>query len=246
MEQYVDTEGNKICCFGPFSKEATGKVFRYGLIMIILLTLCGFLADLDIGWTAAGGGVFAMLWDALCKHNVPDRIFARVNWELLVFFSGLFVVIEGLQQTKIPGQLLDNVEEYTRVDTIHGVCIFTAIITIGCNIFNNVPLTLLVGLAVSDCVINEDGEEVCEKYMESIGNTELAWILLAWVATVSGNLTLMGSVANLIVAEEGKHYFEMSFTYYSKFGFPVTCITLYAGVFIICLMWEATGQKMSQ
>jgi Na+/H+ antiporter NhaD/arsenite permease-like protein len=49
--------------------------------------------------------------------------------------------------------------------------------------------------------------------METIGDPDLAWILLAWVSTVAGNLTLMGSVANLIVAEEGKHYFEMSFSY---------------------------------
>merc|ERR1711943_113127 len=68
----------------------------------------------------------------------------------------------------------------------------------------------------------------------TIGCPNLAWILLAWVSTVAGNLTLMGSVANLIVAEEGKHYFEMSFPYYSKFGFPITCLTLYIGVAIIC------------
>eukprot|EP00041_Stephanoeca_diplocostata_P020602 m.464322 g.464322 ORF g.464322 m.464322 type:complete len:52 (+) comp21616_c3_seq23:4293-4448(+) len=50
----------------------------------------------------------------------------------------------------------------------------------------------------------------------------------------------MGSVANLIVAEEGKNYFELSFVYYSKFGFPITVITLYLGVAIICLLWHAT------
>ena len=238
---YVDTEGNKILMFGPFSKETTGKCFRYSLITTIIMTLACFLADLDIGWTAAGGGVFAMFLDAICNHKTPDRIFARVNCELLVFFSGLFIVIEGLQETEIPGQLLDHVEELMNVETVAGVCAFTAIITVGCNIFNNVPLTLLVGTAVSDCVI-VDGVKTCEAFMDSIGDSHLAWILLAWVATVSGNLTLMGSVANLIVAEEGKHYFEMSFSYYSKIGFPVTIITLYVGVTIICCLYKMTGQ----
>jgi len=240
LESYVDTEGNRICCFGPFAKETNQKAFRYSLIGTIVLTLACFLADMDIGWTAAGGGVFAMFLDAVFNHKVPDRIFARVNWELLVFFSGLFIVIEGLQRTLIPGQLLDEVEDLMNVSTFSGVCFFTAIITIGCNIFNNVPLTLLVGLAVS--YNPESGQD--EKFMESIGNTELAWILLAWVTTVSGNLTLMGSVANLIVAEEGKHYFEMSFMYYSKFGFLITIITLYVGVAIICSMWAMTGESM--
>jgi Na+/H+ antiporter NhaD/arsenite permease-like protein len=237
LETYVDTEGNKICMCGPFAKETNSLLFRYSLILLIFVTLAGFLADLDIGWTAAGGGVAAMLLDAVINHRVPDRIFARINWELLIFFSGLFVVIEGLQETKLPGQMLEQVEDVMAIDTISGVCIFTALITIGCNVFNNVPLTLLVGLA-SNCYVNEAGDEVCVKFMESLGDAHLAWILLAWVATVSGNLTLMGSVANLIVAEEGKHYFEMSFTYYSKFGFPITIVTLYVGVGIICAMYH--------
>lgn len=229
-------EGNNVCCFGPFTKASNSKGFRYCLIFAIVLTLAAFLADFNIGWTAAAGGVGGMALDAVFNHKVPDRIFARVNWELLVFFSGLFIVIEGLQHTMIPGQLLDMIDDVMRVDNIGGICAFTAIITIGCNIFNNVPLVLLVGLATS--YDEDNGIDI--PFMDSIGDPDLAWILLAWVSTVAGNLTLMGSVANLIVAEEGKHYFEMSFTYYSKFGFPITVVTLYLGVAIICLLWQAT------
>jgi Na+/H+ antiporter NhaD/arsenite permease-like protein len=230
-----DGVGNSICCvFGPYKMETQRRLFRKLLIFAIIGTLAGFLADLDIGWCAAAGGLSAMFLDSVVNHKVPDRIFARVNWELLVFFSGLFIVIEGLQKTMIPGQLLDMVEDVMNVESIAGVCAFTAIITVGCNIFNNVPLVLLVGLASS----YDDGEGVELQFMETIGDPELAWILLAWVATCAGNLTLMGSVANLIVAEEGKHYFEMSFSYYTKFGFPITIVTLYVGVAIICGMWS--------
>lgn len=233
----MDTVGNTICCFfGPYSKDTNAKTFRYVLIMVILATLAAFLADMSIGWTASAGGVSAMFLDAMINHKTPDRIFARVNWELLVFFSGLFIVIEGLQQTMLPGQLLDLIDDAMRVDSIGGICAFTAIITIGCNIFNNVPLVLLVGLAVS----YDEVDGVDKPFMDSIGNADLAWILLAWVSTVAGNLTLMGSVANLIVAEEGKHYFELSFVYYSKFGFPITVVTLYVGVAIIYILWHAT------
>lgn len=234
----VESEGNTVCCFGPYDRETNSKAFRYSLIFAIAATLICFLADLNIGWTAAAGGVGAMALDATFNHKVPDRIFARVNWELLVFFSGLFIVIEGLQETKIPGQLLDRVDTYMDVETISGVCAFTAIVTVGCNIFNNVPLVLLIGLADSYDDIAEDG--TVKTFMQTIGDENLAWILLAWVATVAGNLTLMGSVANLIVAEEGKHYFEMSFSYYTKFGFPITVVTLYVGVAIICGLWGIT------
>merc|ERR1719218_485886 len=116
----VDTEGNKVCCFGPLEKESNSKLFRYSLILAIVATLACFLGNLNIGWTAAAGGVGAMSLDAIFNHKVPDRIFARVNWELLVFFSGLFIVIEGLQHTMIPGQLLDMIDHTMRVDNIGG------------------------------------------------------------------------------------------------------------------------------
>nr|AOW69306.1 low silicon 2-like 2 [Stephanoeca diplocostata] len=171
------TEGNTICCFfGPYSSDTNAKSFRCVLVMVILVTLAAFLANLSIGWTASAGGVSAMFLDAMFNHKTPDRIFARVNWELLVFFSGLFIVIEGLQHTMLPGQLLDLIDDDMRVDNIGGICAFTAIITIGCNIFNNVPLVLLVGLALS----YDETDGIEKPFMDSIGNADLAWILLAW------------------------------------------------------------------
>ena len=143
------------------------------------------------------------------------------------------------QETELPGYVLEVFGSFMRVDSVGGVCAFTAIVTIGCNIFNNVPFTLLIGLA-DVIMVNADGSEYEVPFMTTIGDPDLAWILLAWVATVAGNLTLMGSVANLIVAEEGKHYFELSFGYYSKFGFPITCVTLYVGAAIICALWVFT------
>ena len=92
----LNTEGNKICCFKPESSQTNRSIFRYALLIIIVGTLTCFLLDiLSIGWIAAGGACIAIAFDAIISHKVPDRILARVNWELLVFFSGLFVVIEG-------------------------------------------------------------------------------------------------------------------------------------------------------
>lgn len=229
----IDNAGNKVCCVGPLERSTAQKLSRAVLLLIITITLICFLADLlTIGWIAAGGGCAAMFMDAVLNKKVPDRIFAKVNWELLIFFCGLFVVIEGLQETELPGYALESFGEYIRVDSAGGLIWFVVIVTLGCNVFNNVPFTLLIGLA--DTVVN--GVEV--PFMDTIGDPDLAWILLAWVATVAGNLTLMGSVANLIVAEEGKQYFELTFGYYSKFGIWITTITLFLGSFIIYGLWH--------
>ena len=55
----------------------------------------------------------------------------------------------------------------------------------GRNIFNNVPLVHVVGLAMS----YDEADGIVIPFMKSIGDPDLAWILLAWVATVAGNLT---------------------------------------------------------
>jgi Na+/H+ antiporter NhaD/arsenite permease-like protein len=218
LEELPTLDDNSVCCLGPFKRETLQVFFRNMLVVVILLTLGAFLADLDIGWTAAGGGVAAMALDATVNHKSPERILARVNWELLIFFSGLFIVIAGLQETELPGESLDLIEDQLQIDNPAGVMFFTLVVTIGCNIFNNVPFVLLMGLACGDPFFDPAGLEdcplsltsptdtcsACTPAMADLGDEELAWIYLAWVATVAGNLTLMGSVANLIVAEEGK------------------------------------------
>ena len=232
VETTVDLErGNKVCCFGPFSSEINRTTFRYAFAITVVSTLGGFLLNaLPLGLTATAGGCVCFALDSIINRKSPERIFARVNWELLVFFAALFIIIQGLQATQIPSQLLTVVVPMMKVTTLSGVVTFTAVVTVACNIFNNVPTVLLMGLATV-------GTSSPELVMEVLGQQQLAWILLAWVSTVAGNLTLMGSVANLIVAEEGKKYFELSFGYYSSFGFPITLVTLYLGVAIICGMW---------
>jgi Na+/H+ antiporter NhaD/arsenite permease-like protein len=236
----VTTDTN-VCCAGGFHASLKRRVFRYCLLLTIVATLIGFLTNLyvGVGWTAIAGALLAMCLDAIVTARSPTRIYDKVNWELLVFFSGLFIVIEGLQKTDLPKLFLTAMLPYMSINSVAGVCAFTAIITVGCNVFSNVPMVLLVSLAK---VTSRDGHppelpfgaDTGElPFMASIGNETLAWILLGWVATVAGNLTLMGSVANLIVAEEGKAYHEMSFLYYTKLGFPITLVVLYLGVAII-------------
>ncbi len=53
------------------------------------------------------------------------------------------------------------------------------------------------------------------------------WLLLAAASTLAGNLMLLGSVANLIVAEAvAKQGYRLSFWEHLRFGLPLTVITL--------------------
>ena len=97
--------------------------------------------------------------------------------------------------------------------------LFFVFVLLGSNIFSNVPLTLLV--------------------LEQVPRTgdHLSLLLyLAFLTTIAGNLTLFGSVANLIVAQKAlqsslEHRFN--FWTYLKFGLPSTLILSLVGMFVI-------------
>jgi len=61
----------------------------------------------------------------------------------------------------------------------------------------------------------------------------MAWIVLSWVSTIAGNLTLIGSAANIIVAELNTTG-ELTFVRHFKFGFPTTLVISAVGLGIIC------------
>lgn len=111
-----------------------------------------------------------------------------------------------------------NLDSATLID-MKSLFLFFTFTLLGSNIFSNVPLTLLV--------------------LEQVPRTgdHLNLILyLAFITTIAGNLTLFGSVANLIVAQKAlttsiEHRFD--FWTYFKFGFPTTIIFSLIGMFII-------------
>lgn len=69
-----------------------------------------------------------------------------------------------------------------------------------------------------------------------LSHPEFVWLVMAMSSTFAGNLTILGSMANLIVAERAKAHGELiSFWDYARVGVPVTVLTLLWG--IVCLAW---------
>jgi Na+/H+ antiporter NhaD/arsenite permease-like protein len=90
---------------------------------------------------------------------------------------------------------------------------------IGSNIFSNVPFVLVAG-----------------KWIHNFAQPELMWKVMALATTFAGNLTILGSVANIIVMESARRKVEMGFWDYAKFGIPVTILTTIAGMAILLLL----------
>lgn len=65
---------------------------------------------------------------------------------------------------------------------------------------------------------------------------EMIWKVLALATTFAGNLTILGSVANIIVVESARGHVEVRFWDYARYGIPVTILTTITGVAILLVL----------
>ncbi len=182
---------------------------------VLALVFVGFLAGLDLSWTALGGGVLVMVLARRDTHQVLKL----VDWHLLVFFAALFIVVEGLGGTGLPDQI------YTRLQRVFGTTAaaqawnFSWFAALGSNVFSNVPFVLVAG-----------------KWLHNFAQPELMWKVMALATTFAGNLTILGSVANVIVVESARPHVEVGFWDYARYGIPVTILTTVAGMALLLLL----------
>jgi len=102
--------------------------------------------------------------------------------------------------------------QLARVSVLSGV---TAILS---NVVSNVPAVLLM-----------------KPFIAHLPHQERGWLALAMSSTLAGNLTLLGSIANLIVVERARRTVKISFVEYLKAGVPLTILTLGAGILALHL-----------
>lgn len=205
------------------------------LLIIILLSIPPSVLEFNLGLVPVGVATFTMVVDALIRRKSSFLAITRIDWYLIVMFMGLFVWLEGFKATGFPCKAFDGLKDQLQLCKFTGVMLFTLFMIIGSNAFSNVPLVILIVNQLSTiCDPN------CAKNCNVLGG-----VLLGWVSTVSGNLTLFGSVANLIVAEKSKlkaeeleldldndtiAKYHFKFFDYIKFGFVSTLIITFIGL----------------
>ena len=188
-------------------------------VMAVVVLIClGFLLPLERWLPGLEAGqklpLVALAGAALVilvGRARPSEAFAQVDWGLLVFFAGLFVVIGGINRTGILPALHD------RAAPLFGpsggaLTVFTVAMS---NLVSNVPYVLVV-----------------QKWISG----SYSWMLVAMASTFAGNLTIVGSVANMIVLELSRDHAKIGFSQYLKAGVPVTIVTTAAGFLILYLM----------
>jgi Na+/H+ antiporter NhaD/arsenite permease-like protein len=140
----------------------------------------------------------------------PEKVYGTVDWPLLIMFAGLFVVVHAFEVNIVHGWGLERWHALLESPVV----LVSALSVLLSNLVSNVPAVLLF-----------------KPLMESMPQRELAWLALAMSSTLAGNLTLLGSVANLIVVENARRAgTELSFLEYLQVGVPLTVLTTTVGV----------------
>jgi Na+/H+ antiporter NhaD/arsenite permease-like protein len=174
-------------------------------LIILALVLAGFLAGLSPALVAAMGGALLLV-----RRSVhPEEIYKEIDWALLVFFIGLFLIIGAAEQAGIAQQMLKAAERMN----LHNPWIFAGVVALLSNVVSNVPAVMLL-----------------KDLVPQFQNPTHFWILLAMASTLAGNLTVAGSIANIIVVEKARPEVEIAFKDYLRVGVPVTLATLAMGV----------------
>lgn len=189
--------------------EEDYKVFRPLLIkssIVLALMLIAFNLGFPIALSALGGASLLLI----TRRIKPERVFIELDWSLLVFFSGLFIITHTLNEFFI-SKYFHISQSLISGNIVFDLSIVSAVLS---NLVSNVPAVLLISPALL-----------------KFSNAENLWLALAMSSTFAGNLTLLGSVANLIVAESAKRQgVKLEFMEYLKAGIPITILTLIIGI----------------
>jgi len=192
---------------GHYHKRLVIKTVMVAAVMVVL-----FFLGQPVAKVAIVGGAFLLL----TRRVSPAKIYREIDWPLLVMFVGLFIVVAGLEKTVIDPCLPALMGAlHFNDNAVLGV--ITAVLS---NIVSNVPAVL-----------------VLKPFVSELHDPQRAWLVVAMTATLAGNFTLVGSIANLIVAQRAKaRGVEVRFWPYFVIGAPLTVITIAAG-----LLWLGTG-----
>lgn len=181
-------------------------------IVVLAVTVAAFFAGVPPALAAASGAALLLI----TRTIEPRQVYDRVDWSLLVFFVGLFVIVGGADRAGLTATLLEPFQAWN----LHRPPIFISATVALSNVVSNVPAVMLLRTLIPG-------------FPDATGG----WLTLAMASTLAGNLTITGSIANIIVVERAwAEGVQVDFRDYVRIGVPVTVATLLSGALWLWLV----------
>jgi Na+/H+ antiporter NhaD/arsenite permease-like protein len=193
---------------------AVDRVLVLKGLLMFGVAVAGWLAGGSLPGVAIAAGALMVL----VAGRDPAYAIERVDWDLLLFFGSLFVVMRGFEATGavdwIDGRALAVAHDGSRPAAAAAA---SGVMVVLSNLISNVPAVLL-----------------WRNVVPHLPHADLLWRVVAMSATFAGNLLLIGSVANLIVVEKAEALgIRIGFWEYARVGIPVTLLTVVWGVAVL-------------
>lgn len=185
----------------------------------ITILLVGTFAVVEVfpGLQAFGLSLsnIALAYGAILLILSPRRLYLLVglNWGILIFFAGMFVVMRAVWDSNMGSTLLSILptpNPASRVQSTGAIMLNSVLLS---QILSNVPMVQLYTYE-----------------MNALGfsaTSTIAWLSLAAGSTLAGNLTLLGAVSNVIIVDSADAKRSKAFTFleFLKYGSLVTLVT---------------------
>lgn len=175
-------------------------------VLVAALMVAAFFAGQPPATVAIVAGAVLLL----TRMVKPEKVYREIDWPLILMFAGLFIVVAGFERAVLTPEVV------AAVGRLH---------------LDSVPLLSLVTAALSNLVSNVPAVLVLEPFIRPLADPERAWLTVAMASTLAGNLTLVGSVANLIVVQRARAQgITIGFWAHARVGVPLTILTILAGI----------------
>jgi Na+/H+ antiporter NhaD/arsenite permease-like protein len=174
-----------------------------------------------------GAGVLVLI-----SRASPEHYLAGVEWETLLFFAGLFVMIGALVKTGVIGNLAKLAAEATGGNALLAVMLILVVSTLLSGVIDNIPYVATMSPLV--LALTQD--------IPDPAHSEALWWSLALGADFGGNMTAIGASANVVMlgiaARSGS---PISFWEFTRKGAQVTLLTVLIAAPFLWLRYFVLG-----
>ena len=202
----------------PVRLQRTGLAVSLGVVAAVVFGF--FLSTPEwLPLLAIAGGAFVLFLLPFVSTATPGTLVGKVDWTIVLFFVGLFVLIGGLQVSGLSGAITAAFTDAFGAAS-GGLVWLTGLSAVLSNLISNVPAVLLLGEVV-----------------KGAGGPTLLWLALASSSTLAGNATILGAAGNVSVVQiASREGVEVSMKEFVKAGLPVTLVTLAASTVLLVLL----------
>ena len=201
-------------------------------LSIFSLVLLSFLLHRVLNLSPAVSSLLGAAFMVIVTGKNPEKILHKVEWNTILFFAGLFVLVGGLNKVG----LLKMIGEFVLVITGGSLALTSMMVlwvsSIVSSLLDNIPFTATIAPMIKNSVIPEISHIYGDIPLSVIKGA--MWWALSLGACLGGNGTLIGASANILASDISKKSgYKISFMEFTKYGIVFSIATTAVSAFYI-------------